>query len=493
MRRLLALLLLAAGALAVLAAAGCGKLKTITEPTLAPNTSIFIDGPVDTIGVNHIVHLHWYGTDAHGYIAGYEVRLVDTLYAPSDTTWKFTARTDSVLTVYTPNGKTSAVFEARAINDRGIKDPEPARQRFYFRNVPPVVRLQGKPNAGDRSDTTFASASVTWTVTDVDGDPTRVTCRLWMDGHADTPVIGANGAFTVPSDQFKSNGAWVSGRRTLYIQGIDDGGMAGPVDSVSWYVKAPVAVPDAQGYGRLLLVDDVPNTDPSEFRVDTLYANAVAAMGLPAGSWTVLRLQSNQPFRTAMDLEQTMKQFRAVVWYRGEQTSVSSVLASYGTGTGPYVESGGRLYIESLNLISAWSSGGAFDGAFADRYLNSDGVFMYALAPDSSAAWGFLTGSGVLYCPSVADSIQNRRIIGGLRGFKIRSTSQALIVAPAHLLSQNNPYDFAVAVAVPQANGGLFIANSYPLVSATISTAGFPQRASVVLRKILALLGVSGA
>lgn len=492
MRRLLALLLLAAGAAALLAAAGCGKLKTITEPTLAPNTTIFIEGPVDTIGVNHTVHLHWYGTDAHGYIAGYEVRLVDTLYAPSDTSWRFTTRTDSVVTVYTPNGKTSAVFEARAINDRGVKDPEPARQRFYFTNKPPVVRLQGKPNAGDRSDTTFASASVTWTVTDVDGDPLRVTCRLWMDGHADTPVIGSNGAFTVPSDQFKVNGAWASGRRTLYIQGIDDGGMAGPIDSVSWYVKAPVAVPDAQGYGRLLLVDDVPSTDPAELRVDTLYANAVASMGLPAGSWTVLRLQSNQPFRTAADLEQTFKQFRAVVWYRGEQSTVSSVLSNFGAGVGPYLESGGKLYLESLNLVSAWSSGGPFDREFVDRYLNSEGVFLFPLAPDSSAAWG-LNGSGVLQCPVLADSLQNRRIVGGLRGFKFRSASQVLILAPAHLLSQNNPYDFALAMAVPQPGGGLFVASSYPLVSATISTSGFPQRASLVLRKILALLGASGA
>jgi hypothetical protein len=300
MRRILAILLLAAAAgAAVLAAGGCGSLESITQPTIAPNTLIFIDGPVDTSGVNHSVHLHWYGTDAHGYVAGYEVRLIDTLFAPSDTSWLFTTRTDSVLTVFTPNGKTSAVFEARAINDRGVRDPEPARQRFYFTNLPPIVRLQSKPNSGDRSDTTFASASVTWSVIDIDGDPLRVTCQLWMDGHADTPVIGANGAFTVPSDQFLVNGAWASGRRTLYIRGIDDGGMAGPIDSVSWYVKAPVAIPDAQGRGRLLLVDDVPSTDPAELRVDTLYSNAVAAMGLQPGTWTVLRLQSNQPFRTA--------------------------------------------------------------------------------------------------------------------------------------------------------------------------------------------------
>lgn len=490
MRRLLPAILLVVGAtLSAFAAGGCGKLKSVTAPFEPPNTTIFIDGPVDTNGVNHIVHLHWFGTDPHGYIAGFEVRLVDTLSAPADTTWKFTTRTDSVVTVYTPNGKTSAVFEARAINDHGVRDPDPARQRFYFRNVPPIVKLVGKPNAADRSDTTFASASVTWSVTDVDGDPTRVTCRLWMDGHADSPVIGSNGAFTVPSSQFRVNGVWASGRRTLYIQGIDDGGMAGPVDSVSWYVRAPVAQPDAQGYGRLLLVDDVPTTDASNVRNDTLYANAITASGIPSTTWTVLRLQSNQPFRSAADLEQTMKQFRTVVWYRGEQTAFSSVLANYGAGIGPYLESGGKLMIESLNLIQSWSSVGPFDVDFVDRYLNADGVFLRGMPPDSTASWG-LNGSGVLPCPAVSDSLQNRRIIGGMRAFKARDWSQVVLYAPAHVLSEDNPADYALALAVPQANGGMFVASTYPMVSGTISTASFPQRSTVVLRKILALMGL---
>ncbi len=493
MRRFLAILLLAAlAAVAGLAGSGCGKLKTVGVSFDAPQTIIFIDGPVDTNGVNHTVHLHWFGSDPHGYIAGYDVRLIDTLYAPSDTSWHFTTRTDSVLTVYTPNGKTSAVFEARAVNDRGVPDPEPARQRFYFRNLPPIVTLVSKPNSGDRSDTTFASATVTWAVTDVDGDPARVICRLWLDGHADSPVIGANGMFTVPSSQFQLNGQWVSGRRTLYIQGIDDGGMAGPIDSVSWYVKAPVALPDAQGKGRLLLVDDVPTTDASNVRNDTLYANAVARAGLPAGTWSVLRLQTNQPFHSAKDLEQTFEQFRAVVWYRGEQTSISTVLSNYGSGIGDYLDNGGKMFLESLNLVRSWSSGGPFDEAFVQKYLNTDGIFLHgvpSVPSDSSASWS-LNGSGVLYYPGFADSVQNRRIIGGMRAFRPRNTSQVLFYATPHLLSEDNPADYALGMSVPQANGGQFVVSTYPMVSGTIATPTFPQRASAVLSKILVLIGV---
>jgi hypothetical protein len=67
-----------------------------------------------------------------------------------------------------------------------------------------------------------------------------------------------------------------------------------------------------------------------------------------------------------------------------------------------------------------------------------------------------------------------------------------LISVPAHTLSQDNPFEMAVALDVPQAGGGQMIVVTYPMVSATISVAGFPQRASLVLLKILGRLGLTG-
>jgi hypothetical protein len=484
-RRLHALLvLIASAALAVIGLGGCG-LKGITKPLSAPDTFIFVEGPVDT--VNHIVHLHWFGTDANGYILGYEARLLNPA-APADTTWGFTTHTDSVITVLTPSGFTAAVFEVRAINDHGVRDPDPARQLFNFRNQPPVVRFVGKPNAAERSDTTFASVTVDWTVSDLDGDATRVICRLWLDGHADAPLVANGSSFTMPSAQFLQAGAYRSGLRTLYIQGIDDGGMAGPVDSVRWYVRQPVSGTRA----RLLLVDDIPHTDPAKTRVDTLYANAIARTGLDPSTWTALHLEVNQPFRSAADLEQTLKQFETVVWYRGEQTILSKVLGAYGDGIGPYLDAGGRMFIESLNPSAAMSTSGALTSEFVDRYLNCDGVFQYPLPPDSSAAWGLSSSTTVLSCPSLADSLLNRRILVGLRAFRTRDASQILIAAPAHSFTQDNPFPMPVALDVPQAHGGRFIVDTYPLVSATISVPDFPQRASIVLSKILDRLGLTG-
>jgi hypothetical protein len=470
-------------ALVALGLAGCG-LKKITNVSVPPHTTIFIQGPVDT--VNHIVHLYWYGTEPNGYIAGYYVRLLNPA-APADTNWVFTTHTDSIITVLTPTGFSACVFEAQAVDDHGVKDPNPARESFKFRNTPPIVKLAGKPNPGDHSDTTFASATVTWSVSDPDGDASKVTVRVWLDGNAATPDVGTNGVFTMPSSRFLVNGVYPNGPRTLYIQGVDDGGMAGPVDSVRWFVRSPVTGPRA----RLLLIDDILTTDPAKLRSDTLYAHAITTAGLQPGTWSVLHLQFDQPFRSSMDLQQTFQQFEAVVWYRGEQSAFSSVLSNYGTGAGPYLDAGGRLFIESLNLTSALSTNGALTPDFVSQYMNSDGVYLYPIAPDSSGSWG-LSGSGVLQCPIIADSLQNKRIISGLRGFRCRSASQMLIVAPAGVLSQGNPVDMAVAIAVPQAQGGMFVADTYPMVSGTISVPGFAERSSIVLLKIFGLLGLTG-
>ncbi|TMQ72725.1 MAG: hypothetical protein E6K80_02000 [Candidatus Eisenbacteria bacterium] len=469
------LLPLALGLLALWGAAGCGARKVL-EPLSTPHTYIFIQGPVDT--VNHIVKLHWYGTDAHGYIAGYEVRLLNPL-AAADSAWRFTVATDTTLTVLTPTGFTEAVFEARAINDRGVRDPDPARQTFDFSNQPPVLRIVGKPNPLDHSDTTFASVTVTWTVSDPDGNADAVVSRAWLDGRQDSPQLAHGTSFTMPSAEFLQGGAYLSGPRTLYMQPIDDGGMAGAIDSCTWYVRQPVPT-----------------------RVDTLYSNAIARTGIDPTTVRLLHLSASQPFRSAADLAQTLGLFESVVWYRGELASLPATLMSYGDGVGQYLEHGGRLFLESLNLIRAWRSSGPFDVDFVQRYLNSDGVFLFGQPPDSSATWGVSsTRPTVLLSPVLTDSVLAKRNIAGLRGFISRARSQMLLTAPAFGLTQQNPIEIPVALDVPQQSGGSMIIVTFPMVTGTVDaspsdtkyvTSPFPQRSSVVLLGMLQRLGLSG-
>jgi hypothetical protein len=487
-------LLVALGLLAAWGAVSCGSKKMLEPATSsAPRTYIFVQGPVDT--VNHIVKLHWYGTDAHGYIAGYEVRLLNPA-APADTAWRFTVATDTSLTVLTPTGYTRAVFEARAINDRGVRDPNPARQTFDFSNKPPLLQIVSKPNPIDHSDTTFASVTVTWTVVDPDGNTDAVVTRVWLNGREASPQLAHGTSFTMPSSEFLQGGAYLSGPRTLYAQPVDDGGMAGPIDSCTWYVRQPVPGNRA----RLLVIDDAQYTGGAKTRVDTLYANAIARTGIDPSTMRVLHLSASQPFRSPEDLAQTFGLYENVIWYRGEQNTVSATLTSYGGGVGEYLDHGGHFYLESLNLIQAHNSTGPFDVGWVQRYLNSDGVFLFGQPPDSSATWGVSsTHPTVLHSPLLSDSLLAKRNIAGLRGFISHSRSQMLLVAAPNGLTQQNPIEMPVALDVPQASGGRMMIVTLPMVTATVDasladtafvTYPFPQRASVVLLGMLQRLGL---
>ena len=55
--------------LVILLAASCGSRKTTLGPDLPPETSVYIQGTVDT--VNHRVHLYWFGSDPDGYVVAF--------------------------------------------------------------------------------------------------------------------------------------------------------------------------------------------------------------------------------------------------------------------------------------------------------------------------------------------------------------------------------------------------------------------------------------
>jgi hypothetical protein len=490
MRRPL-LRLLAVAAVAALAFAGlsCGSLTGSLTPNPAPETIVFVSGPLDT--VNHIVHLHWFGSTPHGYVSGYELRLLNP-EAPDDSMWHFTPLTDSLFTVYTPQGHTAPIFEVRAINNEGVRDPSPARQLFSFSNQPPTVRLILRPGA---RDTTFASVTVGWTVTDVDGDALNVRYLVWLNGHAADPEMTTERVFTMPSDRFLVGGQYTSGPRTLYVRGIDDGGMAGPLDSVTWQVKKPVAGSRA----RLLIVDDVPRTTAANTLIDTLYTNT-ANRNIPLDSYTVLRLDFNQPFLSAKDVEQTFKLFETVIWYRGNLTTVSTTLRDYQDGVGPYLEAGGRFYLDGLYLFSGVNAPGALREEFAQRYLNCDGFLkcfqtVQGGFTDSTIGWGNVNGS-VFRSTMFADSSRQQQLgaaageAGGLRVFRVRNNAQVALMAPPGTLTPTRPDSLVVGVSVAQPSGGRAIILGIPMGTSLPANASSGPR---FLAKVFGQLGLTGS
>jgi len=162
-RRLLSLLLLIAlGAVVVLA--GCAKKKFLAVENLPPETSLFVQGSLDT--VNHIVQIYWFGSDPDGEITGFELRFQNPA-TPAETAWVYTSRTDSLFTVIIPSGYAAPRFEVRSIDNAGTRDPSPAYADFQFSNQPPTASFTQRLQP---TDTTYASATLTWTAADPDGN-----------------------------------------------------------------------------------------------------------------------------------------------------------------------------------------------------------------------------------------------------------------------------------------------------------------------------------
>lgn len=447
---------IAAALLAGLAVlAGCSARKTLL-PNIEPETSLFVQGPVDT--VSHTVHLYWFGTDPDGEVVAFELRFHNPA-APADTAWVRTTRSDSLFVVHSPGPYTAPRFEVRAIDDQGAVDRTPAVQDFQFSNQAPVVSILSKPLP---SDTTFASLTLSWIGGDVDGSPALLTYRLWLNGNEAGARI-VTSPFTIPSEDFKLGGVYTTGPRTVYVQAIDGGGRAGAPDSARWFVRAPVTGSRA----RLLLIDDVPTTNAADAATDALYANA-AARNLPAGTYSVLRLQTTQPFRSVADVAQTFGLFESVIWYRGSQPTFSTLLRDYQAGIDAYLDAGGRFYVESYDLVDGLNAPGPLSEDFLIRRLGSDRLLLgfSASLGDSTAEWGNVNGD-TLRSDMFQDSLSMRLFARTVRAFAVRDPSYVAVYAPPGALTPSNTISMPVAVSVPQSPGtGRVMAMTFPLVLA---------------------------
>ena len=197
---------------------------------------------------------------------------------------------------------------------------------------------------------------------------------------------------------------------------------------------------------------------------------------LPAGTYSVLRPQFNpQIFRSERDVAQTLRQFQAVLWYRGGETTVSSWLRTYQDSIGGWLDAGGKLYVDGLYLIQGLRTPGAFREEFVARRCGSAGLVNgYAYvgngAIDSTAGWSFRAGSNfrssrygemprALVAPfAMADSS------GGVRVFAVTDTSNvALWGMEGQMQPPNLGFEAPVGVSVPQGNGGRLTILTLPI------------------------------
>ncbi len=234
--------------LAVLFAAACRKGDIRSDGI--PDTRMSVDA-INLSGENRLnssVRLSWFGTDADGYVVGYEISL-------DANNWFFTEAQDSVFLFDIPPGQDTADidFYVRAIDNDGNVDPSPAYLQVPLINTPPEATLLNDRGPGD---TAFIAATFFWQASDPDGDNTledvqiRVNEGPWVSINRgqniftllpDTSVQSGEaeaqiyyGQSTAPSGQTVA-GLRVNDTNRIYIRAIDIAQAVSPIDTADLF------------------------------------------------------------------------------------------------------------------------------------------------------------------------------------------------------------------------------------------------------------------
>jgi hypothetical protein len=274
---------------------------------------------------------------------------------------------------------------------------------------------------------------------------------------------------------------------------VDDGDRKGNPSSMTWYVRAPAAVLE-DNQGRLLVIDDLPTGGNNEL-FDSFYRSVYSL--LPAGTYDVLRPQFNPNiFRSGRDLAQTFRQFKAVLWYRGDALTVSPLIEAYQDSIGAFLDADGKLYLDGLYLTEGLNAPGAFREDFVTRHLGSTGLLncfadIGGGIKDSTAGWSSRTNSvfrSSLYGETfraVVGPGPRADASGGIRVFAVTDTnSVALWAMDGQLVPVNTGFEAPVGVTVPQGTSGRIILLSMPVRFAP------PVVASRLLRRMLYDFGI---
>jgi hypothetical protein len=334
------------------------------------------------------------------------------------------------------------------------------------------------------TDSTYGSLTVGWDVVDPDAGGPGLHYRVWLDGDSAAYETTPERTYTVPTAKFlqvpPGGGAptFLSGPRTLFVQAVDDGGSEGPPSAVTWYVRAPAQTLSADLKGEVLIVDASDKSSTTNAAFDAFYPSVVTS-GVTASRISILRPEFNpRIFRNGRDFAQTLRQFRAVVWYHGQDTSIDSLLLQHHDSLAAYVDGGGNLYLDGLYLIEGLNVPGALPESFIYDRFPIRRTALSVPPVDSTAGWanqasGVFRSSvydTVLRAAGIAETPRDRQ--GGIRAYVVDDTSVVALWAKEGQLSPPNVgFEGAVGLARTLPGGGRLVIINYPIRLATPATA----------------------
>lgn len=240
---------------------------------LSVRDSSLVDNIPESERLSSTVFVSWSGIDPDGYVASYEMRYYDSGDVfDLETGWISTTSSDTLLLMPIPRGERVAnvIFEVRAIDNEGLKDPEPARSVFPIQNAPPTIRIS---NFELPPDTTFSIFSFAWIADDPEGDdnlnrievsfndslnfvalPPEIEFATFVGNvNRDDPGQTVTEARVYAGRAFQRTqidvpGLLMDADNTFYVRAVDLTDTTSTRQEYTWYVKKPK--------GEVLYVND---------------------------------------------------------------------------------------------------------------------------------------------------------------------------------------------------------------------------------------------
>lgn len=343
---------------------------------LSVRDSSLVDLISDDDRLASTVYVSWTGTDPDGYVVSFDLRYYpDDEMPSSDEGWTNTTRTDTLILLPIPRGASfsNVVFEVRAIDNDGLRDPNPARTVFPIKNSPPTLRLL---QAEVPADTTYPVASFGWNADDPEGEETieRIDVSL-NDSLEFVSLPGETRFITLVADfdsesfdgtvdaeiftgrSFQSTGLRLSGMRldgdnVFYARSVDQTDTTSTVQSHEWFVNKPA--------GDVLFVNDFRRPGAGriqDFHLDLLLEYTgrtevdVWDLTLPyaTGSTVVPIRSENLPTLADPTLRQTLALFRYIYWVTSSSTNSAqgNNLPFAASVMDTFFNNGGKLMVHS--------------------------------------------------------------------------------------------------------------------------------------------------
>lgn len=328
------------------------------KPNQLPETYVVTDTIVRT-GDNRFtsqVKIQWWGTDADGYIQGFEYRI-------NDSAWQFTKKQDSTFLLIIPGNADTFdfKFEVRAIDNKNERDASPARLFYPVKNTSPTVGFYVPTSVPSRNPVrTFPALRFLWQANDLDGVASLDSFEIcWNDTTGpkvkippairDVLLVGTNLSGTVTDCQIylgSSQNPWgptigglkLNDSNVLYIRAIDKVGAASPFAATAKvFVRKPTS--------DILVVNAI-ESQFTKATIQNFYTTSLNnTLGKPfdilqatervANNYTEL---SADPFTQA----QVFKFFKRVFWF-SDNTDFSLGLLQKSSGL--FFAAGGRIMV----------------------------------------------------------------------------------------------------------------------------------------------------